>query len=199
MSTTDELIIVDYGSTDGMLDWLSNQSISRDVKLVTYNGNTDCFHLTRAKNIAHAHANRKILCNLDVDNWICNGFSDWLYENVNETSTLRGGLRSGGARGRVAMFTSTFHSIGGYNEEFLEWGYDVTDLMIRAEAAKISSSFIPDKWLPYIEHGDDLRAIDKNSTLAVSCNTNIKLSVGGIFSGIRLKYDVTTQLLKNNH
>jgi len=195
MSTTDELVIVDYGSTDGLTDWLPTQTIFRNVKLVTYNGNTEHFHLTKAKNIAHVYATNKILCNLDVDNWIRNGFSAWLLKNITEISVARGGLMSRGARGRVAMFASTFHSIGGYNEEFLDWGYDVTDLMKRAELAKLDSSIIPNEWLSHIDHGDDMRSISKNSTLALGCNKNITMAEAGKFSGVKLHYDVTVQTL----
>lgn len=197
MSTTDELVIVDYGSTDGMVDWLSDQPIARDVKLVTYQGNAQHFHLTKAKNIAHLYATREIVCNLDADNWICGGFSDWICATVTRTSVARGGLRSAGARGRVAMFASTFYSLGGYNEEFLYWGYDVTDLMVRASAANISVSFIPGNWLSHLSHGDDSRSIDKNGTLSTGCNDNIKLANAGKFSGIKLNYDVNIRSLTN--
>lgn len=195
MLPTDELILVNYGSTDGLVGWLSTQVFNKDVKLVTYNGNTDRFHLTKAKNIAHFHANREILCNLDVDNWIYDGFSDWLFGNVNESTIVRGELTSAGARGRVAMFTSTFRLLGGYNENFYGWGYDVTDLMIRATDANIATKFIPSNWLSHITHGDDLRELADAKSLSASCNANIKISTDGKFSGIQLKYNSSIRSL----
>src|SRR5580692_6905946 len=66
-------IVVDYGSPDDLLSFLS--SIENE-RLIVYSLKSDCFRMAHAKNVAHRIAIRAgadVLVNLDADNYTGKG------------------------------------------------------------------------------------------------------------------------------
>jgi hypothetical protein len=100
-------------------------------------GTLDAYHQCVCKNLVKGAAHGRFLVNLDIDNKI----------SIQDTSKLLGmdldhilyhgfdGKWGTGSSGMFGLPRAVFHELGGYNEEFLPYGYDEMDLMARATAA----------------------------------------------------------------
>ena len=67
-----EFVLVDFGSTDGLKDWVLDnfsQELSSGYLRYYYTDELPFWHASIAKNTAHIHASNHILVNLDCDNY----------------------------------------------------------------------------------------------------------------------------------
>jgi glycosyltransferase involved in cell wall biosynthesis len=125
-----ELIILNYGSTDGMHYWckdnLKNQINSGRVKYF-YTEKPKQFLHSHAKNIAHKKANGDILINLDADNYIVEGYIEFVLECFEKQNCIIASppldhFGKPGCFGKIAVKKQTFYEIGGY-EEKIDYGW----------------------------------------------------------------------------
>lgn len=133
-----EFILVDFGSTDGLKDWvLQNFATQLEVGYLRYyyTDELGSWHASKAKNTAHWLAKNEIIINLDCDNYT--GYMGGQYairqflKERNIVLQQFTGDYDDGTFGRIGVLKKHFERVGGYNESFEPMGYEDDDLMIR--------------------------------------------------------------------
>jgi hypothetical protein len=136
-----EIVLVDYGSTDGLSDWIwSNfKSYIDGKKLVFFEVKNDVrWNVARAKNLAHRLASGKYLFNLDADNFVTS------QDLKSIEKAIKLGLHShqwsgdwgDGSFGRIGIPRELFLEIGGYDETLTAMGGQDIDILHRLAALK---------------------------------------------------------------
>jgi hypothetical protein len=95
------------------------------------------FNSSKAKNLAHRIAKGEILVNLDADNW-ADDIDQPLrqaFAATNRTIFRAWNGKRDGSSGRIAIASTWFYGLGGYDESFYPVGYQDVDLVLRAVAA----------------------------------------------------------------
>jgi len=161
----DEFVVVDYGSEDRLGDWIRREYCAElRVGLLLYARVEEMseFIPPHAKNIAHRLGSGEVLCNLDADNCVGDGFGDWLRQMFAAHESAVTGAEShgvGGGFGRIAMRREDFLRLGGYDERMRGWGYEDDDLVLRARAFGLHKLVTPPRLLHWLQHADDQRCI----------------------------------------
>lgn len=172
-----EFVVLDYGSEDGLGDWIK-ENFQEEIatgRLIYARTESPYFKMAHAKNMAHRLANGDVLCNLDADNFIGEGYSRWLQEVFTQNMdvvTNHGALitRVKGAligeslkdtRGRIAVSRDNFNLIAGYNEYYSFYRGGDNDFTQRAKEAGLQLVNAPCELLgSVISHGHDNRMIN---------------------------------------
>ncbi|MFH1322106.1 MAG: glycosyltransferase family A protein [Bacteroidota bacterium] len=124
-------IVLDYNSPDGFKEWVYKNLMDwiDSGHLIYFKEDTmKKFQYSHAKNLAHKCAKTDIVCNLDADNFITEGFSEWLRKTLTEKRLFAKARKgSGGIQGRIAHWKSEFIALGGYDEEMEFGGHTMGD------------------------------------------------------------------------
>lgn len=136
-----EFVLVDFGSDEEAVEWILSdfreELASGYLKFFTCN-QLDKWHAPKAKNTSHRLSSGKILVNLDGDNFTGYRGGMFVY-NAFMAAThdiclwQYSGDSHDGSFGRIAASRDAFFAVGGYNEEFLEMGFQDRDLVNRLE------------------------------------------------------------------
>jgi hypothetical protein len=126
-------------------EWAASDALIRDrgADLIrrgylTYvTGTLDSYHQCVCKNLVKAAAHGRFLINLDIDNRISIKDTIQLLTLDLDHVMYHGfdGKWGTGSSGMFGLPRSLFRELGGYNEDFLPYGYDEMDLMNRATIA----------------------------------------------------------------
>lgn len=149
-----EWVIVNYNSQDEMDEGLRDYASFIERGYLTYYRTTDVqyFNHAHAKNLSHFLASGEFVMNLDADNFLdIDGISKMLrgfYQFPHAVIQGYGGL--------IGLKKSHFLSIGGYDEDFLGWGHEDNDIIMRAKGAGLTL-ILSDCLKGRIEHGDEER------------------------------------------
>lgn len=136
-----EFVLADYGSDEDVASWVWS-NFESDVKsgyLKYFQGKiNDRWNAPLAKNTTHRISSGKILVNLDGDNLTGYRGGMFVYEQFmsypNDICLWQfSGKKQDGSFGRIAASRDSFFAVGGYNEEFLEMGFQDRDLVNRLE------------------------------------------------------------------
>lgn len=145
MQDSIEFILVDFGSQDGLREWVithfQNELNSGYLKFF-YTEELPYWHFSIAKNTAHLLCRNDILVNLDCDNFtgvhgaqfVINQFMHYPYPMLLHQCSDDG---YDGSFGRISIRRSDFVSAGGYDESFEPAGYQDMDLINRLGAMGI--------------------------------------------------------------
>jgi hypothetical protein len=158
-----EFVIANYGSRDDLDSWMRDacrEAIANGQIKYVRNRRPRYFHTARAKNMAHLAATGDIVCNLDADNFLGNGFTSYLRRVFNrEPDSVVHATAAYSAHGRIAMLRHHFEEIGGYNESFEGWGNEDYELINRACALRhLTPHPCPSPaFARCLEHGDEER------------------------------------------
>lgn len=136
-----DFVLVDFGSTDGLKDWIvSNfeRELEEGYLRYFYTDKLDSWHASVAKNTAHLLARGEILVNLDCDNFtgvrgaahVINHF----LKNADDIVLHQARDLFNGSFGRISVRRADFIAIGGYDESLLPMGYEDVDLIERLKA-----------------------------------------------------------------
>ena len=131
-----EIVVLDYGSCDGLGEWLIDSFASELRSGQLRYWRTDApsvFHHSHAKNVAHRLARGSLLFNLDADNFIGVAMIARIREiftNRPESIAWVGAVPSVG--GRICIRRSDFQRLGGYDERLHGWGGEDVNLVRRA-------------------------------------------------------------------
>jgi len=159
-----EFVLLDYSSPDGLGEWVfSNWATEIRSGLLSYyklDGQTT-FRRSYAKNLAHRLSTGAIVCNVDADNFTGPNFAKYLYDELSQHtgSFVRLSGRRG-TTGRIALRSSDFVELGGYDERFdWGWGFEDEDLALRARSSGLVERIIqsPSVFSEVIRHRDDER------------------------------------------
>jgi len=134
-----EFILVDFGSTDGLRDWVMcnfQSELSSGYLNYYYTDELPQWHASIAKNTAHHCASGDILVNLDCDNFTGSWGGNYVmkaFSRYGERCVVHqfSGKVGDGSFGRIAVLKKYFDAIGGYDELFEPMGYQDNDLIKR--------------------------------------------------------------------
>lgn len=134
-----EFVLVDFGSTDGLKDWIVNNfkhELESGYLKYYYTDELPYWHACIAKNTAHYYAKNDIVVNLDCDNYTGNRGGKYVIDQFiadNRVLLHQFNEFGDGTYGRIAVFKKYFDKIGGYDESFEPMAFHDTDLLIRME------------------------------------------------------------------
>lgn len=179
-----EFILLDYGGKDGLERWVTeNLGVHLSSGRLKFYRTDDPRYwvAAHAKNIAHKAADGDILCNLDADVRIPNGFCEFIKRSFSGkrivmafgSEDMEG---NNGCAGFVAARREDFYSVNGYDENInLGWGYDDMNYQFRVRMHNGLELFTPPPILSCIPHANEIRTAncqlkDINQTMEMSKN-----------------------------
>lgn len=178
-----EFVVLDYGSEDGLGDWIKS-NFQREIdsgRLVYARTEAPYFKMAHAKNMAHRLANGDVLCNLDADNFIANDFSTYLRGHFEKhpdtilgagllTRAFKNTAKLDGISGRMAYMRKAFGQLDGYDEAFKGWGGEDINFKLRGRDLGLAYKAIPNAMLgSVITHSNEERMDNLHpSTMAAS-------------------------------
>ncbi|GHT29266.1 hypothetical protein FACS189432_08310 [Bacteroidia bacterium] len=134
-----EFILIDFGSADGLFDWI-RKNHAQDIKdgylKYYYTDSLPYWHVSIAKNTAHSLASHEILVNLDCDNYTGHNGGKFVIQRfikygdavfIHQFSKKH----ADGSYGRICVLKKHFMQIRGYDENFEPMGHEDSDLMKR--------------------------------------------------------------------
>ncbi len=148
-----EFVLVDFGSTDGLHDWVIT-NFQDDLKAnylrYYYTDELPFWHCSIAKNTSHKLAKNDILINLDCDNYT--GYNGgrfviryWLKHPEKIVLHQFDGDLYGGSYGRIAVDRDSFRQVGGYDESFEPASVHDRDLINRLVGSGLKYINLPDE------------------------------------------------------
>lgn len=178
-----EFVLLDYNSSDDLQEWVFNNFKDElaSGKLVYYQTKEPkYFHMANAKNIAHHLATGDIVCNLDADNYTGEDFAFYINKVMQNNTNIIGRQYSYGnitndTCGRIFLTKENFLKLGGYDEEFIGWSYEDSDLIERAYIMGLDKKDIPFVFLKAIPHSDNIRSKNMNISIEKSYIYNDKI------------------------
>ena len=178
-----EFVLLDYGGTDGVEEWVAAELGGHlsSGRLKFYRTDEPRYWVAaHAKNIAHKRATGDILCNLDSDVFIPEGFCEFIAESFARNRRTVMAFRSedgqghNGCAGLVTATREDFYSVNGYDESInLGWGYDDMNYQFRVRMQNGLELFTPPPIVSCIPHSNEVRTAncqlkDIEETMAVS-------------------------------
>ncbi len=195
-----EFVLLDYNSSDGLEKWVKStlRKYIKTGKLKYFKTKEPLvFNRSHSRNIMFKLAQGKYICNVDADNYIGKGFTEYLLSTfkkhpncfiVADTNREYYDIRD--ALGRFSCRKDDFLSVGGYDESFVGYGPEDRDLYARLEKTGLIPQIILNTtFLRAIEHGNDERV--KNEFLYKELRDFYIAQINPFLSKILL-------LLKNN-
>ena len=159
-----EFIILNYGSKDNLHQWVQkNLKKYIDAGIVKYLHTKipKYFVATHAKNVAHRQATGDILCNLDADNFLLDGFIEYVAEKMQTdpcviASPSSDMFNTPGSCGKIIVKREHFYSVNGYDEDWnIGWGWDDTSFQFRVRMHnKLKVEFLDKKWCLCLNHSN---------------------------------------------
>lgn len=170
-----EFILLDYGSKDGLEDWVkANLSERISSGRVAYYRTADPKNwvAAHAKNMAQRLASGDILCNLDSDILMPKMFCEYIESVFSQKPAVIMAFESedpygnNGCAGMVIARKEHFYSVNGYDENIKDgWGYDDMNFQFRCRMHNSLELFVPPKVCLCIPHPNEVRTancIDRN-------------------------------------
>ena len=149
-----EFVLVDFGSTDGLQQWIEENFIdyiNSGYLKYYYTDELKYWHASIAKNTAHILAINDIVVNLDCDNFTGKNGGWFVIENMIKYGPGNIILHQfsnefgDGSYGRIGMLKSNFLRVGGYDENFDPMGYQDTDIILRLRVLGCDCICLSDK------------------------------------------------------
>lgn len=135
-----EFVVVDFGSTDGLRDWILQhfqEELRQGYLNYYFTDQMKTWHASLAKNTAHYYAKGTFLVNLDCDNFTGKNGGAYVHSQFLRYGEkllihqFNGSKPDNGAYGRIAMHSRYFRELGGYDECFEPMGNQDSDLLTR--------------------------------------------------------------------
>lgn len=175
-----EFVLVDFGSTDGLHDWIIANFID-DLKSgylkYYYTDELRYWHMSIAKNTAHWCANHDIVVNLDCDNFTGYLGGQFVIRQFLKSNDIIlhqfSGLIHDGSYGRIAVCRRYFDRVGGYDESFQPLGFDDIDLINRLWRTGLEYCPLGDRrYCKAIANKEEESIVNTNSTYSYSAMNN---------------------------
>lgn len=181
-----EIVVIDYGSPDGLSKWMFDNRQYINDGLVNYYryDSVGNFHIAHAKNLGVCASANPIVCSVDADCYVDRGLVDQLLVlKTGEFCSVCHTNWEGSLWGCIGGFKSDVCQVGGYNEVLTGYGFD--DIDLANKLLKIGLNKIP--WdvstLRSIQHPrDESMKFYVNKSCPDSIEANKKLSLGGATS-----------------
>lgn len=153
-----EFVVLDYTSDDGLGEWIKPFVTNGLVNYFRAENQT-FWRNSHAKNVSTLASSGDIICNVDADNFITAGFTDYVIDfYANNSGVFTAPAATEGVTGRIAMKRTDFEMIGGYNEMYsFGWGCEDIDLIARAKAFGFPITYMDLRYLRQIAHNNEMR------------------------------------------
>jgi glycosyltransferase involved in cell wall biosynthesis len=145
-----ELVLLDYGSSDGLDEWLTtrfkDELATGKLRRFRYTG-ADYFDRCHSKNLAIKLCSGEVFCNIDADNFIGEGFCAYV-ESIftSEDKVFITGLNNApnipDCFGKICVKIADMFDIGGYDEGFEGHGFEDVDIVNRLQLAGLKKIII---------------------------------------------------------
>jgi hypothetical protein len=162
-----EFVLLNYGSKDGLDSWVRDNLFCEIEKgRVSYYRTDDPKYwvASHAKNTAHRMAGGEVLCNLDSDIIIPEGFCEYVASLFESEPDIIMAFDSDDAQGNhgcagiVAARREHFYSVNGYDESISRgWGCDDMNFQFRCRMHNSLRLFVPPKMCLCIPHSNEVR------------------------------------------
>ncbi|MDF2188290.1 glycosyltransferase [Paraflavitalea sp. CAU 1676] len=163
-----EYVLLNYGSKDDMHDWVQTHfdAYLQSGLLKYYRTDfPDVFKMSHAKNMAFRLATGDILCSIDADNYTGDGFALYVNQLFRKDPAIflappwiAPGKKWWDVQGRLCLWREDYYRFRGYDEGFIDYGYEDQDLKQRMMHAGLRKAVIRNtKFLQAIPHTDQLR------------------------------------------
>lgn len=190
-----EFILIDFGSTDGLGEWIKEnfaEELESGYLKYFYTDGMKEWNMCIAKNTAHKFAKNDIVVNLDCDNFtgvkggrevarVLNG-----YGCQKAFLHMWSGNGPDGTNGRLAVAREAFIKAGGYDEKLEPWGYDEDDLMDRLRAMGMRKRIFNDKKYSSAimnEKGIGITIKEEGFGIVEMWKSNVKMSNDNVTAG----------------
>ena len=153
-----EFIILNYNSKDRMNEYLWNhfqKEIKSGLVKLYHTKDPKYFNFSHSKNIAAKQATGDIIINIDADNFIVKGFSEWAIEQFQDRNIIcrPKTKKIPGIGGKLAICKWNLLKLNGYDEDLKGWGFDDVDLINRGvKYLGLKYVDIPLEFLDLIHH-----------------------------------------------
>lgn len=170
-----EFVVLNYNSQDDLDQWIYNEMSEhlKNGKLKYYHTiEPSHFHMSHAKNAVAKLATGDLICNVDADNFIGEGFATYIASEFNADPNIFLSVSNTHSThdclGRICMKAKDFHSVKGYDESMKGYGFEDTDLNYRLTMLGLQQKFISDSgYLKALKHSDDERLKDEKNNLDI--------------------------------
>ncbi len=161
-----EFILLDYNSNDKIEDWVKEKLSSYiEIEKVKFIQTKEPKYwvASHAKNIAHKFATGDVLCNIDADVFIPEGFCEYINSSFLNSRIVMAfdsedPNNNNGCAGIIAATKKDFYSINGYDENIhLGWGCDDMNYQFRVRMHNNLNLFVPPKICYCIPHSNEVR------------------------------------------
>ena len=164
-----EFVLLDYNSSDGLSEWIEKNfsEYIRDGILTYYKTFTPkTYDRSHSRNMAFKLANAQLVCNLDADNFLGEGFASFLIEEFKQKEnifyTSNHHLRD--VIGRVCMRKKDFLQVRGYNEIFRGYGFEDVELIVRLGRSGLKHKIFNNlQYYGAIQHPHEYRLSHENA------------------------------------
>ena len=139
---TTRFLVLDYNSTDGLQEYILEHFHDE-----LQSGKLEYHRYEHAKYFSHSHSRNLAvkltdavyICNIDADNFTGQNFDHYLQLKFSHhpravVSALSNPQQVYGAFGRMAARREDFIAVGGYDEDFLGYGFEDYDLVSRLQS-----------------------------------------------------------------
>ena len=167
-----EFILLDYNSEDGMDEWVKN-TLKNEIdlgKLIYYRTeDPQEFSHSHSKNMVFKLASGDILCSINADHFIGEGFSEFLRNKFGKnkavfvTPQIPKNYKSSwrpptDVFGKIALRKIDFQKSTGFDERFKGYGFEDIDFVNRLSMLKIKRIVLDDeKFCRFISHSEERR------------------------------------------
>ena len=162
-----EFVLLDYNSKDGLDQWIrQNMQSYMDRGILSYYKTFEPAHYLRShsRNMAFRLANADILCNLDADNFLGEGFATFMIEEFSKYDNIfyTNNFLCNDTFGRMSVRNTDFMSIRGYNESLIGYGYEDMDVFNRLNNIGLQQMrFNNPEFGRYVLHSDEYRVSEE--------------------------------------
>lgn len=172
-----EFVLLDYSSTDGLETWINtnlqehlNSGILKYYKAFGYQH----FDRSHSRNMMFKLAEGDIICNIDADNYMGNGFAQYIgdiFSKDPQSLIIPNEKLSYFNRdviGKFCALKEDFLEVGGYDEEMNGYGFEDNDLYTRLQTLDRTVRFLDNpQFMKGIKHGDEKRIANEYFTTAI--------------------------------
>lgn len=160
-----EFLVLDYNSNDGLEEWIINEMGHHlDSGMLVYlKTETPRYFLrSHSKNCAGKNASGAIVCNVDADNYIGQGFAEYINQQFTKDANIYLAVQRNSGRkdcyGRICTWKKDFLAITGYDESMTDYGFEDFDLLNRLNMLGRKPQYINyQKYLKVLKHEDTKR------------------------------------------
>ena len=160
-----EIVVLDYGSSDGLGKWLKDNfsdEITRGIINYYRIEAGEYFLRSHARNLAFRLAKGEVICNLDADNYFEGNFTSYIREQFEQDKNCFlwacDKKYSKDLYGRLCFLKSDFTALSGFNEEMNAYGYEDLEFCERLKNLGRKAKLIEgEHFLKYLSHEEEDR------------------------------------------